>query len=586
MAKLKPPTQTRRVLTYAHPYWRTLSLATLCLLLSSGISLSLPWLLRDPVNIMLAQKSIPDVNIFIALIVLFFIQALFSFAHNYLSGSVGQRVLADLRVGLFSHLQSLSLHFFLRRRTGELLSRLTNDLAEVQTLATELPVNIVRQGVILVGGISIILVMNWRLSLLAFFLIPVIIFFARFMGRRLKALSTAVQDHLAQTTTLMEEMISGIRSIKSFGREVYEKERFSQQTDKTLTIMLKRLKISAAFGPLMVFLGFSTACGLMWYGAREVFLGKLSPGELIAFIMYAVIITGPVGSFARLFSKLQEGLGASRRVFELLDTVPKISDQCDARRLPLMLGAVDFNQVCFHYIEGQPVLQKVSFKVAPGEKVALIGPSGAGKSTLIHLLHRFYDPISGEILIDGRPLLGLQLKSYYDQIAYVPQEVVLFGGTLRDNILYGKLHASEVELISASKAAYAHDFIMAFPEGYETIVGEKGLTLSGGQRHRIAIARAFLKNPRMLILDEATAYLDNESERFIQAALGNLMKDKTTFMIAHRLTTIQQADRILVFNHGALAEEGNHQQLMTKRGLYHHLYTLKQDGVLASPQAV
>ncbi len=586
MAKLKPQTQTRRVLTYARPYWRTLSLATLCLLLSSGISLSLPWLLCDPVNIMLAQKSIPDLNIFMALIVLFFIQTLLSFAHNYLSGAVGQRVLADLRVGLFSHLQSLSLHFFLRRRTGELLSRLTNDLAEVQTLATELPVNIVRQAVILVGGVSIILVMNWRLSFLAFFLIPVIIFFARFMGRRLKALSTAVQDHLAQTTTLMEEMISGIRSIKSFGRETYEKERFSQQTGKTLAIMLKRLKISAAFGPLMVFLGFSTACGLMWYGAREVFLGKLSPGELIAFIMYAVIITGPVGSFARLFSKLQEGLGASRRVFELLDTVPKISDQRDAKILPALLGAVEFDRVCFHYIEGQAVLREVSFKIAPGEKVALVGPSGAGKSTLIHLLHRFYDPVSGGIFIDGQALQGLQLKSYYDQIAYVPQEVVLFGGTLRENILYGKLQASEAELISASKAAYAHEFIMAFPEGYETLVGEKGLTLSGGQRHRIAIARAFLKNPRMLILDEATAYLDNESERFIQAALDNLMKDKTTFMIAHRLTTIQKVDRILVFNQGRLAEEGNHEQLMAQQGLYHHLYTLKQADPLAPPQSV
>lgn len=584
VARLKSSMYPGRVLKYARPYWRTLSLATLCLLLSSGISLSLPWLLRRPVNTMLAQKNIPDATIFIALIALFFIQALLSFAHNYLSGAVGQRVLTDLRVGLFSHLQCLSLPFFLQRRTGELLSRLTNDLGEVQTLATELPVNIIRQGLILIGGITIILYMNWRLSLLAFFLIPVIILFARFMGRRLRALSTSVQDHLAQTTTLMEEMITGIRSIKSFGREDYEKDRFSLQTDKTLTIMLKRLKISAAFGPLMVFLGFGTACGLMWYGAREVFLGKISPGELIAFIMYAVIITGPVGSFARLYSRLQEGLGASRRVFELLDTVPQIADLPGAKALPLMVGAVDFEQVSFHYIEGQPVLREVSFSIAPGEKVALIGPSGAGKSTLIHLLHRFYDPVSGVIMIDGKPLQTLQLKSFYDQIAYVPQEVVLFGGTLRDNILYGKLDASEGELVAAAKAAYAHDFIMNFINGYETVVGEKGLTLSGGQRHRIAIARAFLKNPRMLILDEATAYLDNESENFIQIALDDLMQGKTTFMIAHRLTTIQKADRILVFNQGELVEQGNHERLMAQQGLYRHLYTLKQGDILTPPQ--
>lgn len=584
MAQVKRPAHPRRVLQYARPYWRILSLATLCLLLSSGISLSLPWLLRDPVNIMLAQKSIPDINIFVALIVLFFIQALLSFGHNYLSGAVGQRVLADLRVGLFSHLQSLSLPFFLKRRTGELLSRLTNDLGVVQTLATELPVNLIRQGLILCGGIAIILYMNWRLSLLAFFLIPVIVLAARFMGKRLKALSTAVQDHLAQTTTLMEEMITGIRSIKSFGREDYEKTRFAVQTGKTLTIMLKRLQISSAFGPFMVFLGFSTACGLMWYGAREVYLGKISPGDLIAFVMYAVIITGPVGSFARLYSQLQEGLGASRRVFELLDTPPQIADQSDARVLPPMAGAVDFDQVCFHYIEGQPVLRTVKFTVAPGEKVALIGPSGAGKSTLIHLLHRFYDPVSGVIAIDGVPLKTVQLKSYYDQIAYVPQEVVLFGGTLRDNILYGKLEASDAALIAAAKAAHAHEFIMAFPDGYETIVGEKGLTLSGGQRHRIAIARAFLKNPRMLILDEATAYLDNESERFIQEALEHLMQNKTTFMIAHRLTTIQKADRILVFNQGVLVEQGNHEILMAQDGLYRHLYTLKQADILTNKQ--
>ncbi len=530
------------------------------------------------------QKSIPDINLFVALIGLFFIQALLSFGHNYLSGAVGQGVLADLRVGLFAHLQSLSLPFFLKRRTGELLSRLTHDLGVVQTLATELPVNLIRQGLILCGGIAIILYMNWRLSLLAFFLIPVIVLAARFMGKRLKVLSTAVQDQLAQTTTLMEEMISGIRSIKSFGREGYEKTRFSVQTNKTLSIMLQRLQISAAFGPLMVFLGFSTASGLMWYGAREVYLGKISPGDLIAFVMYAVIITGPVGSFARLYSQLQEGLGASRRVFELLDTPPQIADRPGAKALPPMVGAVEFDRVSFHYIEGQAVLRAVSFSVAPGEKVALIGPSGAGKSTLIHLLHRFYDPVSGVISVDGVPLTAVQLKSYYDQIAYVPQEVMLFGGTLRDNILYGKLDATEEELIAAAKAAHAHDFITAFPEGYETIVGEKGLTLSGGQRHRIAIARAFLKNPGMLILDEATAYLDNESERFIQEALEQLMQGKTTFMIAHRLTAIEKADRILVFNQGSLVEQGNHSALMAQAGLYRHLYTLKQADRVTSGQ--
>lgn len=574
--------QTRRILNYAFPYWESLTLATLLLLLSSGISLSIPWIVRGPIDGILSRREIPSFLTLISLIILFMVQALFSFGHNYLSGAVGQQVLADLRVSLFSHLQTLSLPFFTGRRTGELLSRLTNDLGVVQTLSTELPVNLIRQTLILTGGIMIILYMNWRLTFLALFLIPIVVLAARFMGRRLRKLSTSVQDHLAQTTTLMEEMITGIRSIKSFGREEYEKGRFARQTEKTLQIMLKRLQTSAAFGPLMVFLGFSTACGLMWYGAREVLLGKITPGEVIAFVMYAVIITGPVGSFARLFSQLQEGLGASRRVFELLDTPPQIADRPDAFSLPPIAGAVRFDQVSFHYLPDQPVLREINFAIAPGEKVALVGPSGAGKSTLVHLLHRFYDPTSGTISIDGHPLTKVRIKSYYDQIAYVPQEVLLFGGTLRENILYGKLDAGEAELIAASKAAHAHDFISAYPKGYETLVGEKGLTLSGGQRQRIAIARAFLKNPRILILDEATAYLDNESELFIQEALGRLMFGKTTFMIAHRLTTIQKAERILVLNKGKIVEQGNHAGLMARRNLYFHLYTLKQSGAEAA----
>ncbi|MFQ5596691.1 MAG: ABC transporter ATP-binding protein [Nitrospiria bacterium] len=576
---MKKDSYTWRILSYAHPYVRPLAFATALLLCSSGISLSIPWIVRGPIDAILSRREIPSIWTLIGLIGLFLVQGLFSFAHNYLSGSVGQRVLTDLRIELFSHLQTLSLPFFSSRRTGELLSRLTNDLGVVQGLATEMPVNLLRQGLILMGGIVIILYMNWRLTLLAFFLIPIVILAARMMGKRLRGLSTEVQDQLASTTTLMEEMISGIRTMKSFCREGYERERFTIQTHKTLSVMLKRLRISTAFGPLMVFLGFSTACALMWYGAREVLLGKITPGEVIAFVMYAVIVTGPVGSFARLYSQLQEGLGASRRVFELLDTPAVISDRPGVRPLPPIDGAVRFDHVSFHYTKGQPVLHEVDFEVRPGERVALVGPSGAGKSTLIHLLHRFYDPIDGTISIDGHALKHVQIKSYYEQIAYVPQEVVLFGGTLRENILYGRMEASEAEMIAASQSAHAHDFILNFLDGYETLVGEKGLTLSGGQRQRIAIARAFLKNPRLLILDEATAYLDNESEVFIQEALDRLMSNKTTFMIAHRLSTIKKADRILVFNKGRLVEEGSHEELMAQRALYHHLYTLKAAGV-------
>lgn len=576
--KIQSDPSLRRILDFTRPHWGTMTLATFFLLLSSFISLGLPWIVRRQVDSILVDRQMVTLTLLLGLISLFLIQAFFSFGHNYLLGAVGQRVLAELRTSLFSHLQTLSLSFFTQRRTGELLSRLTNDLAVIQTLSTELPVNLTRQTLTLIGGVAILLYMNWRLTFLVLLLIPIVVAIARWMGKRLKKFSISVQDHLADTTTLMEEMISGIRTIKSFGRESYEQTRFSRQIEKTLAVTLARLRISAAFGPVMIFLGFSAATGILWYGAREILLGKITPGEIIAFIIYAMIITGPIGSFARLFSQMQEGLGSSQRVFEILDTKPLVTDAPDARSLPPIRGEVSFREVSFHYLPDQPVLQGISFSVQPGEKVALIGPSGAGKSTLIHLLHRFYDPVSGSIQIDGSPLKDVSIKSYYDQIAYVPQEVILFGGTLRENILYGKPDATEMELLAASRAAHAHDFITAFPQGYETQVGEKGLTLSGGQRQRIAIARAFLKNPRLLILDEATAYLDNESELFVQEALERLMAGKTTFVIAHRLTTIQKADRILVLNKGSLVEQGTHPELMKQQGLYYHLYTLKMVG--------
>ncbi|MFQ5580979.1 MAG: ABC transporter ATP-binding protein [Nitrospiria bacterium] len=566
----------RRILGYGRPYWRRMLFATVLLLLSSSISLGLPWIVRRPIDMILSGREIPTPTAFFALLFLFLLQAIFSFGHNYISGAVGQHVLADLRVALFSHLQSLSLPFFSQRRTGELLSRLTNDLGVVQTLATELPVNLIRQSLILIGGLTIILYMNWRLTFLSLLLIPIVVVAARFMGKKLRNLSTSVHDQMAGTTDLMEEMISGIRTIKSFGREGYEKTRFSAQVERALNLMLLRLRVSSAFGPMMVFLGFSAASGLLWYGSREILLGKISPGDVIAFVMYAMIITGPIGSFARLFTQLQEGLGASKRVFELLDTPPQISDAPGAPPLPPIKGDIRFSDVSFHYVSGQPVLKDINLCVQPGEKVALVGPSGAGKSTLIHLLHRFYDPSSGTIEVDGQALRKVRIKSYYDQIAYVPQEVVLFVGTLRENILYGRLDADEDALLAASKAAHAHDFIAAFSQGYETVVGEKGLTLSGGERQRIALARAFLKNPRILILDEATAFLDRESESFVQDALDKLMPGKTTFIIAHRLTTIRKADRIVVFNKGRLVEEGTHDNLMRLNGLYHHLITLKE----------
>jgi len=388
-------------------------------------------------------------------------------------------------------------------------------------------------------------------------------------------LSTEIQDKLAASTIILEENISCIQVVKSFVRSKLENERFGNAVEDSFQSAKKRVVLSSFFGPSIGFIAFTTSLILLWYGGREVILGEISPGELIAFILYATIIAGPMGSFARLYARMQEGVGASKRVFEILSMESEVRDLPDAKPLPPIEGMVELDNVHFHYREDQEVIRGISFKVEPGNTVALVGPSGAGKSTLVQLLHRFYDPIKGEIRIDGIPINTIQQTSYWKQIGIVPQETILFGGTILENIEYAKPGVTKEEIIEASKAANAHTFILETPEGYETIVGEKGIRLSAGQRQRIAIARAILKNPRILILDEATSALDNESELLIQEALERLMHGRTSFIIAHRLSTIHNAERIIVLDKGKLIESGNHPQLMEKEGLYYKLYTLK-----------
>ena len=570
----------RRLLSYARPYWRTMGVAAFFLLLSSLSNLAIPWLLRYLIDAVFVRKDYSGLSKLSAgLIGLFVVQAAFSFGHNYLIGAVGQRVLADFRVRLFEHLQGLSVRFFAKSRTGELLSRLTNDIAALQSISTEVPVTFLRQTVLLTGGVAVVLYMNWRLTGLILLMIPVVVGVARVFGRRLRRISREVQDQLADATTLMEEMISSIRMIKSFVQEEPQSRRFREQIDRTMAVALRRVKVSAAFGPAMIFLGFTASTLVLWYGGSEVISGVITPGEVIAFILYAVVITGPVGSFARLISQIQEASGASERVFQILDARSEVTDVEGATVLPPIQGRVKFFDVSFAYEPEIPVLHHVSLEINPGEKVALVGPSGAGKSTLTHLVHRFYDPTDGRIEIDGLDIRKVTLASLYRQIGLVPQETILLGGTVRENILFGRPDASEEEVSASAAAAHAQEFITQLPRGYDTVVGERGINLSGGQRQRIAIARALLKGPRLLILDEATAFLDNESEALVGQALETLMRGRTTLIIAHRLTTIQQADRIFVMEKGRIAEEGTHQDLMAGRGLYYHLYTLRLAGI-------
>jgi subfamily B ATP-binding cassette protein MsbA len=566
----------KRLLRLLLPYKTALITGSVFLALASLTNLASPLLIKDLVDVVMVKKDLPMLNnIAINIGLLFLLQLVCSTAHNYLFDLTEKRIITDFRKKIFGHLQTLSLSFFAKRRTGEIMSRMTNDVTTLENLITDIPATALQQSIRLFGGILIIIYMNWKLTFMILVLAPVLVLFAKTFGRKLKRLSTEIQDKLATSTTVLEENISNIQVVKSFVRSGLETERFSDAVEDSFQSAKKRVIISSFFGPTIGFIAFTTSLILLWYGGREVITGGISPGELIAFILYATIIAGPMGSFARMYTRLQEGVGASTRIFEILDTKEEVRDDPKAPALPSITGKVEFDQVRFHYREDREVLKGISFSAEPGQVIALVGPSGAGKSTLIQLLHRFYDPVSGEIRIDDTPLKEVSLNSYWSQIGFVPQETLMFGGAIKENIEYAKQGATQEEIIAAAKAANAHNFIMDCPEGYQTIVGEKGIRLSAGQRQRIAIARTILKNPRLLILDEATSALDNESELLIQEALERLMQGRTTFVIAHRLSTIHNADKIIVMDNGEIVESGTHAELMAKKGLYHRLYTLK-----------
>ena len=565
-----------RFLPFLKPYLSRMVLAGLLVMGVAAINLALLRLagtLWDIITVQHDQSKMTDmITGFLGLVIL---QGLCSMGHSYLTAWISQRIIADFRRHLFAHLHTLSVSFFARRRTGELLSRLMNDVTVIQSVVTETPIDSAKQLVTFVGGITFLLTMNWRLCLLILVLLPLLVLVAKVFGRKLKSLSTSIQDHTAAMSTLIEEVISGIRIVKSFVQTQREETRFTAQVEQTLALTMRKAGVMAVFIPVISLLTFSSAAAVLWYGGRQVIEGTVSPGDLFAFVLFAGILIGPFSSAARVFAQIREAQGATQRVFEILDTRSEVSDAPVATSLSTVSGHIRAEHVGFAYDPRQPVLTDVSFEAQPGELVAIVGPTGSGKTTVINLLHRFYDPTEGHITIDGHDLRQVTMDSWYRQIGLVPQETILFGGTILENIRYGDEKATQEIVVAASRAAYAHEFIMSFPDQYQTIVGEKGINLSGGQRQRIAIARAIVKNPRILLLDEATSALDSESERLVQEALEQLMKGRTTFVIAHRLTTIQRADRILVLNKGCLVETGTHAELMERKGLYQYLYTLR-----------
>jgi len=567
----------KRLFSLLLPHRTVLLTASLFLLIASGTNLTLPILVKQLVDVVMVKKNLDMLNEYTGYIaLLLMIQLVFSSLNNYLFDRTEKRIVADFRKTVFSHLQKLPISYYIKNRTGEIVSRLTNDVAKIESVVVDLPATALQQSVRLIGGVIIVVVMNWKLSFMILALAPVLVLFARTFGKKLRLLSKEIQDKLAVSTTVLEENISCIQVVKSFVREALEYDRFSDAVEQSFISAKKRVLISSFFGPGIGFIAFGASLVLLWYGGREVILGAITPGELIAFILYATIIAGPMGSFARMFTRLQEGLGASEKVFGILDTTNEILEDPESSIMPTIKGEVEIQNLRFRYRDDREVLKGITFIAEPGSMTALVGPSGAGKSTLANLLQRFHKPQSGKIWIDGIDSQTVQLASFRNQIGMVPQETLLFGGKIDENIRYAKPDATQEEIEEAAKAANAHEFILACPEGYQTIVGEKGIKLSAGQRQRIAIARAILKNPNILILDEATSALDNESEALIQEALERLMKNRTSFIIAHRLSTIHNADKIVVMDDGKVVEIGTHAELLEKKGLYHYLYTLKQ----------
>jgi ATP-binding cassette, subfamily B, bacterial MsbA len=565
-----------KILRYAKPYRKGIVFAFLCLMVTSVITLVLPLIVRNMINVVVVEKNAAALNsLTLDILGVIAFQMVFGITQNYILGFVGNRMTADFRMDLFNHIQSLSLRFFQERRVGEIISRMSNDISVIQKALVSIPVAVLRQSITLVGGLAIVFYLNWKLSGLILIVLPPLMLFARIFGKRLRTLAGQVQDQIARTMVVLEEVISSIKVVKSYNREEYEKKRFEAGIESAFDAEVKKVKVSAFFGPFVLFLTFLVSALLIWYGGRQVMTGTTTPGELAAFFLYAIIIAGPIGTFVRLYTQIQEALGAIRRVYEILETRPLIADPENPVTFDKIQGGIEFDHVSFGYNKDIPVLKEVSLQVRPGEQVALVGPSGAGKSTVIQLVHRFFDVDSGAIRIDGHDIRETALKTFLNHVALVPQETLLFGGTIRENILYGKLDATDEELDQAARFANAFDFIKNLDQGYDTVVGEKGVKLSGGERQRIAIARALLKNPKILILDEATSSLDNQSETLIQDALENLMKGRTTLIIAHRLSTVHNADRIIVLDKGRVVETGNHKELIANEGLYYKLYTLR-----------
>lgn len=565
-----------RILSYIKPYMHRLIFAMFCTIMAAAGNLYIPWIIKDMIDEVLADKNGTMLNwIAASIIAIFVVRGLFWYGQNYLMSYVGQSVIIDIRAAVFKKLQRLSVSFYDKNKTGTIMSYVTNDVNALQSAMVENTIEMITEGFILIGSVVAMIYLDWRLTLFTVCTFPVVLWFMEFFGKKIRKTGGRIQECTADITSVLQESVASARVIKSFVREDYEVDRFDVENRANFRANMKNAQLMATLTPVVELVAAIGVTMIIWYGGNNVINGTITAGSLVAFLTYAVNISNPIKRLTRVIGNIQKALAAAQRVFMIIDMPEEIAESRDAKQLPEVSGKVEFQNVSFAYDNKGNVITDLSFSVKPGEVIAIVGPSGAGKSTIANLLPRFYDVNKGDIKIDGHSVREVTLDSLREQVGIVPQETMLFNGSVYNNILYGRLDATKEEIEAAAKAANAHDFIMQLTDGYETKLGDRGVNLSGGQRQRIAIARAILKNPRILILDEATSALDTESERVVQEALDRLMVGRTSFVIAHRLSTVKNADKILVLEKGNLVESGTHDELLALDGLYAHLYKIQ-----------